>query len=364
LCRAKNAKKREVCKNLTRYALDVLSFANFAAFARLKFTMLYPFVFQPIFKERVWGGRELEKLYGKKIPAGKPIGESWEISDRPGDESVIVNGPLAGKNLRWLMENHAAEILGGAKPATGNRFPLLCKILDARDKLSLQVHPPADKAAELGGEPKTEMWFIADAAPGAELYVGLKRGVTRAEFEQKISDGSVADCFQRVPVRAGDAMFLPSGRVHAIGAGLVIFEIQQNSDTTYRVFDWNRVGLDGQPRELHVAQSLASIDFNDFEPKLAENKFHDGPHYKSRHVVQDTLFNIDEWTVETSEFMRLGNQQMRIIALVKGGATIIGGSSGISVELKPGQFCLTPASLKGVEIKTKPQTTFLCVEAN
>ena len=127
---------------------------------------------------------------------------------------------------------------------------------------------PASKAAELKGEPKTEMWFIADAAPGAELFVGLKRGVTRAEFEKKIADGSVAECFHRVPVRAGDTMFLPSGRVHAIGAGLVIFEIQQNSDTTYRVFDWNRIGLDGKPRELHVAQSLASIDFNDFEPKL------------------------------------------------------------------------------------------------
>ena len=232
--------------------------------------MLYPLIFQPIFKERVWGGRELERLYGKKLPPGAVIGESWEISDRPGDASVIANGPLAGKDLRWLMEHHAPEILGGAKPAADGRFPLLCKILDARDKLSLQVHPPANKAAELGGEPKTEMWYIADAAPDARFYVGLKRGVTRAEFEKKISDGSVADCFHRVPVRAGDTMFLPSGRVHAIGDGLVIFEIQQNSDTTYRVFDWNRVGLDGKPRELHVAQSLASIDFNDFEPKLVE----------------------------------------------------------------------------------------------
>ena len=174
------------------------------------------------------------------------------------------------------MENHAAELLGDAKPAAGNRFPLLCKILDAREKLSLQVHPPANKAAELGGEPKTEMWFIADAAPGAELYVGLKRGVTRAEFEKKIRTAAWPNVFIAFPCSAGDAMFLPSGRVHAIGAGLVIFEIQQNSDTTYRVFDWNRVGLDGKPRELHVAQSLASIDFNDFEPKLVQSKFAGG----------------------------------------------------------------------------------------
>src|SRR5208283_4935377 len=161
-----------------------------------------------------------------------------------------------------------AELLGDAKPANENRFPLLCKILDAREKLSLQVHPPASRAAELGGDPKTEMWYIADAAPDAELYAGFKRGVTRAQFEKKIRTGDVAGCFHRIKVRKGDAMFLPSGRVHAIGAGLVIFEIQQNSDTTYRVFDWNRTGLDGQSRELHVAQSIASIDFNDFEPAL------------------------------------------------------------------------------------------------
>jgi len=325
--------------------------------------MLYPLVFRPIFKDRIWGGRELERLYAKKIPAGQPTGESWEISDRPGDASVIANGPLAGKDLRWLMENHAAEILGDAKPAAAGRFPLLCKILDAREKLSLQVHPPASKVVELKGEPKTEMWFITDAAPDASLYVGLKRGVTRAEFEEKISDGSVADCFHRIPVKAGDTMFLPSGRVHAIGDGLVIFEIQQNSDTTYRVFDWNRVGLDGQPRELHVAQSLASIDFNDFEPKLVPAKYHQAPKFKYRHLVQDPLFNVQEMTFENAGSFVLAGKLLRIIAVVKGAVTISDGGSKISVELKPGQFGLIPASLKGVEINAAAQTTFLCVEA-
>jgi mannose-6-phosphate isomerase len=326
--------------------------------------VLYPLTFHPIFKERVWGGREMERLYKKKLPSGVPIGESWEISDRPGDASVIANGPLAGKDLRWLMENHRAELLGGAKPATAGRFPLLCKILDAREKLSLQVHPPASKAAELGGEPKTEMWFIADAAPSAELFVGLKRGMTRAEFEKKVRIGEVAECFHRVPVQAGDAMFLPSGRVHAIGAGLVIFEIQQNSDTTYRVFDWNRVGLDGKPRELHVAQSLASINFNDFEPKLVPSKSNQAPNFKYRHLVQDPLFNVQEIATEAVETILLAGELMRIIALVKGAAEVTGRDNKMPVELLPGQFCLIPACLKGVEIKTKPQTTFLCVEAN
>ena len=326
--------------------------------------MLYPFVFQPIFKDRIWGGRELERLFAKKIPAGKPIGESWEISDRPGDASVIANGSLAGKDLRWLMENHAAEILGDAKPAAEGRFPLLCKILDAREKLSLQVHPPASKAAELKGEPKTEMWFIADAAPDASLYVGLKRGVMRAEFEKKVADGSVADCFHKIPVRAGDTMFLPSGRVHAIGDGLVIFEIQQNSDTTYRVFDWNRVGLDGQPRELHIAQSLASIDFNDFEPKLVPANYRHGPQFKFRQLVEDPLFTVQELVFENDGSVKLSGSYLRIIAVTKGAAKISDDSSGVVAELKSGDFCLIPACLKNVEIKAAANTSFLCVEAN
>jgi mannose-6-phosphate isomerase len=324
--------------------------------------MLYPLVFQPIFKDRIWGGRELERLYGKKIPAGKPIGESWEISDRPGDAGVIVNGPLAGKNLRWLMENHAAEILGNAKPAAAGRFPLLCKILDAREKLSLQVHPPASKAAELKGEPKTEMWFIADAAPDASLYVGLKRGVTRAEFEKKISDGSVADCFHRIPVKAGDTMFLPSGRVHAIGDGLVIFEIQQNSDTTYRVFDWNRTGLDGQPRELHVAQSLASIDFNDFEPKLVETKFVADGKIQKRALVIDPLFDVEAWKLNSGANSFLKPKKLQIVAVTAGEIEIQSGAT--AVKLSAGQFSLIPASLERTEILAKSDAALLRVEAN
>ena len=326
--------------------------------------MLYPLTFQPIFKDRVWGGRELERLYGKSLPAGSPIGESWEISDRPGDASVVVNGPLAGKNLSWLMDNHAAEILGDARPAAEGRFPLLCKILDAREKLSLQVHPPAAKAKELDGEPKTEMWYIADAAPDATLYVGLKRGVTRAEFEQKIADGTVADCFHRIPVKAGDVMYLPSGRVHAIGAGLVIFEIQQNSDTTYRVFDWNRVGLDGKPRELHVAQSLASIDFNDFEPKLVPVQYQQANGFQFRQLVENPWFTVQEMVFENAGSVPLTGQYLRIIALTNGAATVVDDSSGISTQLKPGDFCLVPASLKNVEIKATANTSFLCTEPN
>jgi mannose-6-phosphate isomerase len=323
--------------------------------------VLYPLTFHPIFKDRVWGGREMERLYQKNLPAGRPIGESWEISDRPGDVSVIAKGPLAGKNLRWLMENHRTELLGDAKPANENRFPLLCKILDAREKLSLQVHPPAGRAAGPGGEPKTEMWFIADAAPGAELFVGLKRGVTRAELEKKVETGEVAECFHRILVRVGDAMFLPSGRVHSIGAGLVIFEIQQNSDTTYRVFDWNRAGLDGKPRELHVAQSLASIDLNDFEPTLVQSKFA-GSETKSRLLVNDPLFNVEALEMKSSASRALKPKTLQIVAVTKGQLGIKGGSA--SADLSAGQFCLIPASLEGTEILAKSDAGLLRVEAN
>lgn len=330
--------------------------------------MLYPLVFHPLFKERVWGGRELETLFGKKLPPGKPIGESWEISDRPGDESIVANGPLAGSTLHQLMEKYPREILGNARPASGNRFPILCKILDAREKLSLQVHPPAPKAIELKGEPKTEMWYIADAAPGAELYVGLRPGTTRAQFEERISNGTVAECFHRVPVRAGDTMFLPSGRVHAIGAGLVIFEIQQNSDTTYRVFDWNRVGLDGKPRELHVVQSLESIDFNDFEPGLVEARisaWHGNPPDDSHNaatLVRHPLFDVTSLRLKNGATLPLRPNRLQILAVIRGNINIKSGTT--DVPLAAGQFCLIPAELARAEISAHSDATLLDVEAN
>jgi mannose-6-phosphate isomerase len=317
--------------------------------------MLYPLTFRPIFKERVWGGRNLERLYHKPLPSKVPIGESWEISDRPGDVSVITNGPLAGKDLHWLMEHHGQELLGNPQPS-GARFPLLIKILDAEERLSLQVHPPAHKAAELGGEAKTEMWYIADAKPGAELYVGLKRGVTRQQFEEKINTGEVADCFHRVSVKPGDVMFLPSGRVHAIGAGLVIFEIQQNSDTTYRVFDWNRVGLDGKPRDLHVSQSLASIDFEDFEPTVTPTKTE---HVVVRALVNCALFNAIAFDVQGHGSMALNFDRPLVLGVVSGRMLVTDREE--NARLEAGDFCLVPPNLKSAEVRFEADSTFLSI---
>jgi mannose-6-phosphate isomerase len=238
--------------------------------------MLEPVEFHPLYMERVWGGRSMASLFGRRLPGvpgdpagGPPIGESWEMVDREREQSVVRGGPLDGLSLHDLWRDRRIEVFGAAAERAGSdRFPLLLKILDARETLSIQVHPPARVAAALGGEPKTEMWFIAHAEPGACLFIGVKEGVDRAAFERALEAGTVADVVNRLPVRTGDSIFIPSGRLHAIGAGLVIFEIQQNSDTTYRVFDWNRMGLDGKPRALHIAESLACIDFSDTAPAL------------------------------------------------------------------------------------------------
>ena len=211
-----------------------------------------PLLFKPIFQERIWGGRKLAELFGKDLPADTDIGESWEIVDRPEAQSVVRDGPLRGKTLHELWTEYRTEIFGDVPD--GRRFPLLVKLLDAREKLSLQVHPPGKIAAKLGGEPKTEFWYAAAAAPGAELFVGLQEAMARDQFEEALRAGTIAEHVHAVPIKADESMFLPAGRLHAVGPGNLLVEIQQNSDTTYRVFDWNRVDHEGQPRELHVDQ--------------------------------------------------------------------------------------------------------------
>lgn len=229
--------------------------------------MTHPIQFEPIFMERVWGGRELEARFQKPLPHGQTIGEIWELVDRPEAQSVVHSGEMRGCKLHDLWTSHREKIFGrpyASHPA--GRFPLLIKLLDARSRLSVQVHPPAAMAPALNGEPKTEMWYFAHCDPGAVIFAGLKSGVDRARFERSLHDDTVENCLHAVSVHDGESIFIPSGRLHAIGEGNVIVEVQQNSDTTYRVFDWNRRGLDGKPRQLHIAESLECIDFRDFEP--------------------------------------------------------------------------------------------------
>jgi mannose-6-phosphate isomerase len=276
---------------------------------------------------RVWGGRSLETNYDRPLPDDQPYGESWEISDREGEQSLISQGKFAGKSLHHLWSRHREEIFG--EGLTGDRFPLLIKILDARDDLSIQVHPPQAVANDLGGDPKTEMWYIADRDPEAKLYIGLNEGTTRESFEQSLLDGTVEQQVHAVSPEIGESIFIPSGRLHAIGAGFLIYEIQQNSDTTYRVFDWNRMGLDGKRRDLHIAESLASINFNDFEPGMDQP---DGDTLASCHY-----FVVDQLDLQSGDQVANKNDRFSIITVVSGELTHINGQT-----FKKGDFFILP----------------------
>ncbi len=307
-----------------------------------------PITFAPLYMERVWGGRKLVDVYQRRLPhPTHPFGESWEIVDREDAQSVVDEGTLHGSSLHDLWMNHREEIFGEGF-AHHPRFPILIKVLDARDDLSIQVHPPVDLAASLGGEAKTEMWFIADREPGAKLYVGLKKGVTRTAFEQSIADGSVANVIHAISPDPGDSILIPSGRLHAIGAGFLIHEIQQNSDTTYRVFDWNRLGLDGQARQLHVDQSLASIDFNDFEPTM------DNPSGET--LATCPYFQTDRKSLEMADpLTNLRDDRFSIISVVSGQLESDGGR-----RFQKGSFILLPrdgAPLTALEESTILQIT-------
>ena len=322
--------------------------------------MSYPLLFEPLPKERIWGGRSLETLYRRDLPTSGRYGESWEITDRAEGVSVVRNGPWAGRGLDWVIREHGSEVLGRLS-APGGRFPWLMKILDARENLSLQVHPPASKATELGGEPKTEMWYVARADPGACLYAGLKGGVTREDFARGIANGTVASCFHEIRVQAGDALFVPSGRVHALGAGLVIFEVQQNSDTTYRVFDWNRLGADGKPRALHVEQSMACIDFSDFEPCLINPVYETRSGLEVRSLVRDPLFSISyARTIGASRPLDRVVGGASVLALLAGRMELEAG--GQRVGLEAGDFCLLPSACKEAIWHSAASADFLLVE--
>ena len=302
-----------------------------------------PLTFQPIFIERMWGGRRLESEFHKKLPPQKRIGESWEIVDRSEAQSVVTGGPLGGRTLHELWTRHREEIFGDV-PDTP-RFPLLIKILDAQEKLSLQVHPPDNVASRLGGEPKSEFWYVAAAHPDAELFLGFRKAITRDRFEQRLRDGTVIDYIHRIAVQAGDFVFLPAGRVHAIGAGSLLIEIQQNSDTTYRAFDWNRTDpATGTKRDLHVEEAIQCIDFEDVQPQLIQSE--------GDLLIRDRSFEIRKWNLdEVREAAPLG--QFTIVCCLTGNL------SCAKASLTPGEIFLIPAHLEDRHLKPLTHDTSL-----
>jgi len=317
---------------------------------RIRRMKAYPLKFKPIYKQRIWGGQKLRKVFGKDIPIGEKIGESWEIADLPEDKSIITNGELAGQTLGWAIEKYPKEIMRNED--FSGPFPLLIKFLDARDVLSVQVHPDAETCRRLGkGEPKTECWYIVSTEPGAVIYKGLKKGVTKEKFAEAIKKGTAAQTLAKVPVKAGECYFLSAGTVHSIGAGILIAEIQTPSDTTYRVFDWSRVDDSGKARELHITEALESIHFD-----VADDN---PPVTTAGRLADCEYFKVDKANQAGGSEAILSAGEMKIIIIISGGGTISAGEGKI-VEFKTGETLLIPAVYEGA-IRFAEDTQYLTV---
>jgi len=304
----------------------------------------HPLLFEPILVPKIWGGRTLERLFGRSLPPGVRIGESWEVSDMPEGVTTVAVGPAAGRSLRDIVGELGRRLLGGAPLADGC-FPLLVKLLDAKDVLSVQVHPDERACEQMGGNcrVKHEAWYVMEAGERALIYAGLRAGVTRTDFDKALAAGTVRELLQPIPVRPGDCYYLPSGTLHALGPGILAAEVQTPSDTTFRVFDWNRPGDDGRPRPLHIEQALKCIHFG--EPPLVQpRKEHVSDPWTTRsRLVTCPRFVMDK--VRAAEgFQRPlepGEMQVWIVLEGRGGFTTNGVSTPF--EFQPGQTWVIPA---------------------
>ncbi len=259
-------------------------------------TSYMPILLQPVYKEYIWGGDRLIHEFHRRLNPGI-YAEAWEIADHPDGRTRIINGPDAGSTLTAAIARRGPELLGAGR--TDKAFPLLVKLIDARETLSVQVHPNDAAAARFGGEAKSEMWYVLSATPDAHIYSGFKPGVAPADFEKARAAGTIPSLLQRFPARPGMVFNTPGGRVHAIGAGCLLLEVQQDANTTYRLYDWDRLDKDGQPRPLHLAQALQVIDWNQtaspVAPILPELPQPGG--LVSRLLLDDPHFHVEEWTV-------------------------------------------------------------------
>jgi mannose-6-phosphate isomerase len=296
---------------------------------------LYPLLLNPALHTKVWGGRQLEIVMGKALPTDEPYGEAWEMHDT----AVVANGPLQGRTLGDILAEYGHELVGPDNdPAVG--LPLLAKIIDAADWLSVQLHPNDEQARQLEGEPrgKTEAWYVLAAKPGARLVIGVKPGTTREQMAQAIRENTLESLLVYAEVRAGDVLFVSSGTIHALGEGVLVYEIQQSSDTTYRLYDWGRMGLDGKPRALHIEkgtqvanmESLPTIIHTGDNPaKIVD--IVESPYFKT------VLYQLNE---TNGTQIDLDTEGRRFIIL-----TCIEGEVKVSVEvtMKSGQTVLVPA---------------------
>lgn len=306
----------------------------------------YPMKLSPAYVAYPWGGENLGPLYGRALP-GDHMGESWELSAEGKGISTVANGPFVGQTLQQLWQAYPEQLAGASQPGAGDAFPLLIKLIDAADDLSVQVHPDDAYAAaherDRGGRGKTEMWVVLRAEPGARMVLGLKPGVDRARLAAALEDGAVEDCLYSAPVQAGEAYFIPAGLVHAIGRGIVVYEVQQNCDITYRLFDYNRPGLDGKPRPLHIAQSLdaAHYDLPPARPAQGERTRREGALIEQ--LSRNPYFELSRITLDGEADLET---EGRLCALtVTQGVVRVG-----EVEARPGDTVLLPGALPGVRL--------------
>jgi mannose-6-phosphate isomerase len=308
---------------------------------------LYPFLLEPAYKDYIWGGSRIPALFNRNQPKGI-YAESWELSDRAEGMSHVGNGSLKGESLADLVTRFGPKLLG--RKIKSASFPLLVKLIDARERLSVQVHPDDENAAQGMGEAKSEAWHILDAPAGAQVYAGLKPGTQEAMFRSALKKNHVEDTLQAVPVTAGDTIFIPGGRVHAICEGLLILEVQQNSNTTFRVYDWGRLDQKGNPRELHLQQALKVIRWSDSAPaKIAPVATHTKPGTLVTELVTSPYFRMEKLDISAPFFVQHEGDSFH--ALFTGQDDIKVMSQAGSESIPKGRTCLIPAALDQYTLK-------------
>jgi len=300
----------------------------------------YPLTFKPVYKDYPWGGSRIPETFNRDVPNGI-YAESWEISDHDDGMSIVSNGALAGKSIREILKESPKEIMGSE--VVGTNFPLLIKLIDAKQKLSVQVHPNDETAEEFGGEAKTEMWYLLGDNP-TQVYCGLNDGITKESFRQAIENGTSGDTMHPVPVQKDSAVFVRGGRVHAIDAGCLILEIQQNSNTTYRLYDWGRMGNNGKPRDLHIEQAINVINWNDNEDPLVEPKvLVDTDTFQCLEVLKCEYFQLEKLTFRTPLEVPMSGKTFHALFVSEGEASIEW--EGGCLSTPAGTSILVPAAL-------------------
>jgi len=318
-----------------------------------------PLRFEPVLKRYLWGGRRLGELFAKPLGPENDYAESWELVDREPEQSRVIGSPLAGKSLRELLTNYPRELLG--RHVQQPRFPLLVKLLDAAQLLSVQVHPNDDQAAQMTPPDlgKTEVWYVLATRPGSKLYAGLKHGIDRAQLEHALKSGQVESCLHAIEPQVGDTIFIPPGTVHALGAGVVIAEFQQSSDVTLRLFDWNRVGPDGQPRPLHIEAALSIIDYS-FGP-VQVSRMAPLPALPLDGVATQELIVCEKFILKRHTFRghwkRPNDNRFRILMVISGELRVA--HDPLDATCTPGTTILLPAALSEIELLTDATATVL-----